>query len=204
MCDENDLMSGVNLQPQANFHQTNGVTELSDNTISLSSDDIDQVHRLLGREPRGLEAIPVRSKTGGPVVIQVAPLVDDKPFPTLFWLVDPRLNYAIDQVEAAGVIALLQAKIDASTALQQAMVKDHQSYIEYRWRAMTHVHKQQVERLGFVDVLQRRGIGGIENFKRIRCLHTYYAAHLVAPNTVGGLLEDYWSSHGMPVFDHIG
>ena len=39
----------------------------------------------------------------------------------------------------------------------------------------------------------RQGIGGIGDFKRIRCFHTWYAAHLVAPNTVGAMLDTWWA-----------
>jgi len=45
----------------------------------------------------------------------------------------------------------------------------------------------------YYEVLQQRGIGGIADFGRIRCLHTWYAAHLVVPNTVGLLLDRYWA-----------
>jgi hypothetical protein len=47
--------------------------------------------------------------------------------------------------------------------------------------------------LGFYDNLQVRGIGGIEKPNRIRCLHTWYAAHLVVPNTIGRLVDEYLS-----------
>ncbi len=50
-----------------------------------------RVAALLGRDPRGLEAIAVAAADGSPMVIRVASLVDDTPFPTLFWLVDPGL-----------------------------------------------------------------------------------------------------------------
>ena len=45
-----------------------------------------RVEALLGRAPRGLEAVAVSRPDGEPVVLQVASLVDGKPFPTLFWL----------------------------------------------------------------------------------------------------------------------
>ena len=41
-------------------------------------------------------------------------------------------------------------------------------------------------------VLSNKGIGGIADFCRIRCLHSWYAAHLVIPNTVGRLLDEHW------------
>ena len=64
-----------------------------------------QVTRLLGRTPRGLKAIPVLGSSGSPVVIRVASVVDNKPFPTLYWLVDAALCLQIDRLAAAGWIA---------------------------------------------------------------------------------------------------
>ena len=161
---------------------------------SISDNDYQVVEQLLGRPPRGLMAIPVRGKQTEPVVIQVASLVDNKPFPTLFWLVDPALSYAMDQLEARGFIADLQQRIDASQALQQSMAEDHRQHIALRRSLMPEAIYTQIQALGFEAVFERRGIGGIENFTRIRCLHTYYAAHLVAPNTVGKLLDEYWAA----------
>ena len=43
-----------------------------------------QIKTLLGREPRGLEAVEVVDYQGAPSVIRVASLVDDKPFPTMY------------------------------------------------------------------------------------------------------------------------
>ena len=168
----------------------------------ISDGDRAQVKALLGRTPRGLAAINVRTKNGLPVVIQVESLVNKKPFPTLFWLVDKQLNYAIDQLEAGGLIARLQARIDASSELQRAMEYDHRDHIELRRQRMLPEHKAALEALGFASVFEKRGIGGIENFTRIRCLHTYYAAHLVAANTVGSMLDGYWAERGI-TFEHF-
>ncbi len=176
---------------------------MSESTSAVISEaDYEAVKCLLGRSPRGLQAISVRDTTGSPVVIQVSPLVDKKPFPTLFWLVDKRLNYAIDQLEARGVIAQFQERIDESEALQESMNGDHRAYIALRDQLMSSEQKAEVEKLGYTTVFQRRGIGGIENFSRIRCLHTYYAAHLVVANTVGALVDDYWQGENKH-FDHL-
>lgn len=153
-----------------------------------------RVDELLGRSARGLRTIPVSGADGEPVVIQVASLVDGKPFPTLFWLVDPDLAYRIDRLEAGGLIAVLQSRIDASHELQAAMREDHRAHIALRNRLMPAAERERLMQLGFYDSLQQRGIGGIENFTRIRCLHTWYAAHLVVPNTVGRLLDEYRAS----------
>jgi len=53
----------------------------------------------------------------------------------------------------------------------------------------------RLQELGFADALVNKGIGGIADFTSIRCLHTWYGAHLVVANTVGGLLDDWWCQH---------
>ena len=151
-----------------------------------------KVQDLLGRVPRGLEEVALSADNGNPMVIRVASLVDDKPFPTMFWLIDKDLNYRIDKEEAGGLINLLQARIDQESELQQVMAADHQAHIALRNGYLSSGMTDRLKELGFYDVLQARGIGGIANFTRIRCLHTWYAAHLVVPNTVGGLLDNYW------------
>jgi len=160
--------------------------------LNLTPELVSQVAALLGRQPRGLEDIPVSHADGTPMVIRVASLVDDKPFPTLFWLIDPELGYRIDQVEAAGLIKQLQQKIDASPELQQAMRADHRAHILLRESFIEDDLRQRLQALGFGEVLAGKGIGGIADFTRIRCLHTWYAAHLVVPNTVGALLDEWW------------
>jgi hypothetical protein len=168
----------------------------------ISVEDRANVKALLGRTPRGLAAINVRTTTGLPVVIQVESMVNKKPFPTLFWLVDKQLNYSIDKLEAGGLIARFQAFIDNSDALQAELKQDHLAHIALRDELMLPAHKLALSTLGFANVFEHRGIGGIENFTRIRCLHTYYAGHLVVSNTVGHLLDEYWRERDIN-FDHL-
>ena len=133
------------------------------------------------------------SPQGEPMVIRVTSLVDGKPFPTLFWLVDRALNYRIDGDEATGLIARLQADIDSDPALQTAMQDDHRAHIALRDSFIDAQQREQIAALGYQAVFADRGIGGIADFTRIRCLHTWYAAHLVTANTVGRLLDAHWA-----------
>lgn len=151
-----------------------------------------RVSQLLGREPRGLREV-ICDDDGEPLAIRVASLVDGKPFPTLYWLVGPDLCYRIDQAEAGGLIAQLQARVDDDPDLRASMAQDHAVYIAARDAFMTEEERRELAANGFGDVLQDRGVGGIADFTRIRCLHTWYAAHLVTPNTIGGLLDDWWA-----------
>ncbi len=152
-----------------------------------------RIAALLGREPRGLEEVAVAGPDGEPVVIRVAALVDDTPFPTLFWLVDPDLCYRIDQAEAGGLIRSFQQRVDADPDLREQLRQDHRAYIALRERYMTAAIRERLRQLGFGDVLAAKGIGGIGDFSRIRCLHTWYAAHLVEPNAVGAMLDEWWA-----------
>lgn len=162
--------------------------------MAVTAEQRQRVAELLGREPRGLEAIAVSDERGEPRVIRVASLVAGKPFPTLFWLVDAALGYRIDQVEAGGLIAEFQMRVDRDPALQAAMAADHRAHIALRDSYLTDALRAEMTRLGYLDVLSGRGIGGIGDFRHIRCLHTWYAAHLVVPNTIGRMLDQHWSS----------
>jgi hypothetical protein len=153
-----------------------------------------RISERLGREPRGLRAVAVTSSAGDPMVIRVASIVDGKPFPTLYWLIDPDLCLRIDREEAGGTIAELQQRIDASAALREAMAEDHRAHIELRERFLDERERQLLRERGFRAALDARGIGGIADFGRIRCLHTWYAAHLVIPNTVGRMLDERWTA----------
>mgnify|MGYP006270400949 CR=1 FL=1 len=146
----------------------------------------------LGREPRGLRAVAVRDGCGAPRVIRVASMVDGRPFPTLFWLVDPVLSLHIDREEAGGLIARLQARVDGDAGLRAAMARDHERHIALRARYLEAGERRRLEAQGLWPALAERGIGGIANFDRIRCLHTWYAAHLVSVNTIGALLDSHW------------
>ena len=152
----------------------------------------------LGRPPRGLREVAVFSNEGLPSVIRVGSVVEDKPFPTLFWLIDPALNLRIDRDEATGCIAAFQQRIDADQTLQDAMKKDHQRHIQLREFHLGRGERELLEDRGQWEALSKRGIGGIADFTRIRCLHTWYASHLVEANTVGTMLEAHWAGedHG--------
>jgi uncharacterized protein len=161
--------------------------------MALAAGVIKQVELLLGRPPRGLEDVAAYDSAGAPAVIRVSSLVDGKPFPTLFWLIDPVLCYRIDQLEAGGLIAQFQRRIDAEPELRRGMQVDHVAHIALRESYMCATVRRRLRELGFGDTLSSKGIGGISNFSRIRCLHTWYGAHRVVPNTVGAMLDEWWA-----------
>ena len=157
--------------------------------LDIDRDTLDVVHKLLGREPRGMLGLYCSEQTGLPAVVEVSCLVDLRPFPTLYWLIEPAICYWLDRLEAQGVIRELQAVIDASQLMRSAMRADHDWYRDQRIRLSPEEDLRRLSALGFSSTLQQKGIGGISKPDRVRCLHTWYASHLVKPNTVGRWID---------------
>lgn len=143
----------------------------------------------LSRSPRGIEAVSATDGQGTPLVLRMAPIVDGKPFPTLYWLSSERLKVEISHIEAAGVIKQLETRLQEDTGFLSAYHASHRDYVEARWRQMSAAQQADVRRLGYETVLRERGIGGIGNWDQVRCLHTQYAHHLCGNNVIGQWLD---------------
>jgi len=143
----------------------------------------------LGREPKGMQYVTATDSQGRPLVVQVEALVDGKPFPTLYWLSSRLLVKELSHLEAAGVIKQLEARLLEDEDLLAEYRKSHEDYIQRRWDAMSQATREEVEKSGFASVFSRRGVGGIENWQQVRCLHTHYAHHLSGFNAIGRLLD---------------
>lgn len=146
--------------------------------MTLSSSQLELITRQLGREPRGLAAIAWQSDNGIPAVLQMRSLVDDQPFPTLYWLSSRDIYQAIAEIETAGWVKLIEQEISTDEALKQAHWQDQERYVARRWALMRDEDKQRIETLGFTDLFHSYGIGGIRHWDKVRCLHMQYAYHL--------------------------
>lgn len=152
---------------------------------------VDNIAQLLGRSPRGLQEIAVSSPEGRPLVLRVSSLVEEKPFPTIFWLVDPLLQKKIDQLEATGLINKIEEEVLRNPELADNLKNDHLNYIAIRESFMSEEEKAFLKEKNYFSRLASRGIGGISDFSKVRCLHMHYAFHLVKPTTIGKILEKY-------------
>ncbi|GHE22427.1 DUF501 domain-containing protein [Halomonas urumqiensis] len=161
----------------------------------IRTDQTPDTHQLaiiteqLGRAPRGIEAVAATDGEGTPLVLRMAPIVDGKPFPTLYWLSSERLKVEISHIEAAGVIKQLETRLQQDPDFLAAYHQSHRDYVEARWRLMSDAQQAEVKRLGYENVLRERGIGGIANWDQVRCLHTQYAHHLCGNNVIGQWLD---------------
>ncbi|MEV6333137.1 DUF501 domain-containing protein [Nocardia vinacea] len=122
--------------------------------------DLEIIAKQLGREPRGVLAVAYRTPDGLPAVVKTAPrLPDGTPFPTLYYLTDPRLTAEASRQESAGVMREMTERLATDPELAAAYRAAHESYLAER---------NEIESLG-TDFTG----GGMP--ERVKCLHVLIA-----------------------------
>ena len=136
-----------------------------------TADDLEQVAQQLGRPPRGVLAIAYRTPDGRPGVVQTAPrLPDGTPFPTLYYLTCPRAAAAVSQLEAAGLMREMTARL-SDDELRRRYEAAH---LDYLARRDTAARDAGVEPLPSGT----QSAGGMP--ARVKCLHALVAHELAA------------------------
>ena len=153
-------------------------------TGNTTLEDERVIAKQLGRTPRGLLAVERRCPYGYPQVARVYPLVEGKPFPTLFWLTCPFLTKQIDRLEAEGWIKQLEQLLEED-ALAAGFQKAHRAYITERNSLLVAEDRAFLEETGMLTNLLKKGIGGTADVKRVKCLHLHVAHALVRDNPIG-------------------
>ncbi len=150
----------------------------------------------LGRTPRGMIGVASMSPEGIPQVLKCLPIVEGKPFPTLYWLSCPRIHKIIAQIEAQQFIKTLENEIIPNNQqLQIDLLKAHKKYQWERlslWDESLSVREDDFAK--YLKVIADTGVGGLSDLLRVRCLHMHYAHHLADYNPVGALIEKEFSS----------
>lgn len=150
---------------------------------------LELIEQQIGRHPRGLAGVAVATAEGVPLVLQMRSLVEDQPFPTLFWLSSKDLYQAIAEIETAGWVKQIEAEIEQDDELRAAFLANQQAYVDLRWQLMRDDDRQRIEVLGFTDLFHTYGIGGIRQWDKVRCLHMQYAHHLADHNVIGERMD---------------
>ena len=164
----------------------------------LSLNDERVIAKQIGRRPRGLLGIERRCPYGYPQVARVYPLVEGKPFPTLFWLTCPFLTRQIDRLEAEGWIKHLEKLLEKEDALAARFRKAHRAYITERDRLLSPEDRATLEEAGMLKDLLEKGIGGTADFARVKCLHLHVAHALVRDNPIGERVLEALAEHVCP------
>lgn len=132
--------------------------------------DLDAIERQLGRPPRGVLAVAYRSPDGKPGVVTTAPRLEDgTPFPTLYYLTDPRLTAEASRQESAGLMRRMTERLAEDDELAQNYQDAHAAYL--------------ATRNAFEDLGTDFSGGGMP--ERVKCLHVLMAYALaVGPGVV--------------------
>jgi len=157
---------------------------------SIALKDLGVIEQQIGRRPRGLMGVPRRCSYGFPQVLKVYPIVDGVPFPTTYWLSCPFLSLAVDRLEAGGWVSELEQRMTNDEVLRDAMCSAHGRYVEGRMALLSEVDRHLLRRLGFEESLGTRGIGGIADRERLKCLHLHVAHELADANAIGRIVLD--------------
>lgn len=128
--------------------------------MSVNEKDLSAVAEQLGRTPRGVLEISYRCPDGAPGVVKTAPRLDDgTPFPTLYYLTDPRLTAEASRLEVAHVMKWMTARLAQDADLAANYQAAHEHYLAER---------NKIEDLG-TDFSG----GGMPD--RVKCLHVLMA-----------------------------
>ena len=127
---------------------------------SVSQADLDAIQAQLGRPPRGVLEVSYRSPDGQPGVVKTAPRLEDgTPFPTLYYLTDPRLTAEASRQESAGIMRGMTTRLATDDELAANYLQAHERFLAKR---------NAIEDLG-TDFSG----GGMP--ERVKCLHVLMA-----------------------------
>jgi hypothetical protein len=149
--------------------------------------DRELIARQIGRAPRGNYTIACRCVHGFPQVLQVPPVVEEKPFPTLYWLTCPFLCRAVSELEGQGWVGRLEQTLAAEADLRAALDRADAEYVATRWGLLSVDEERGLAGRGQLRELDARGIGGIADRTRLKCLHLHVAHALVDRNPIGDI-----------------
>ncbi|MGX1769510.1 DUF501 domain-containing protein [Dietzia sp. NPDC055343] len=109
---------------------------------------------------RPLLEVSYRSPDGRPGVVKTAPRLEDgTPFPTLYYLTDPRLTAEASRQESAGIMRGMTTRLSTDPEMAANYLQAHERYLEKR---------NAIEDLG-TDFSG----GGMP--ERVKCLHVLMA-----------------------------
>ncbi len=142
------------------------------------------------RDVNNVVEIVKTCRWGYPVVVKTLPFRSDngvtQPFANLFWLICPQLDKYMSALENEGWIKRFEKMIEQDSDLRKRMKSAHMKTIEMR-RDLAERYSLQY----FASILGKRGIGGITDYTKLKCLHLHVANYLGGiDNPIGKMALD--------------
>jgi hypothetical protein len=123
---------------------------------------ISQIQKQLGgRYPYGAYKIASKCICKKALVVKVkSRILNNKPFPTTFYLIDSKLIKEVSRLESAGFMNDLNNELKNNLKLREKLLSAHYNYLSHRYPKNT----QEIANIS---------AGGMPN--RVKCLHSYLA-----------------------------
>jgi uncharacterized protein len=135
------------------------------------------VERQLGRPPRGEWRVQVRCPSNAPLVIAVAPRLEDgRRFPTAMWLTCPRVAGLVSDKESSGAAARWSARLVSDPELAERARAADAAYRTFR-----------ASLADDADPCASVGMAGQSDPLAVKCLHARVAAALCGIDDPVGL-----------------
>lgn len=176
--------------------------------VDAAPHDYEVVRRQIGREPRGMIGVSRRCRFGCPQVVVTEPLYYSDPsstpllFPTTYWLSCPHLCRSVSTLESRALIGAFRKRVQADPDFAARLKARHEQYAKDR---VSMVDANELERLeashpNIHGRLVKLGIGGIEDFRGVKCLHLHLADYLSGGNNpVGEEVSLILAKEGTPL-----
>ncbi len=152
------------------------------NTALPTAKEHDQVTNLLGRNPDGMKRVIY--KNGEMTSILSDTIVRQRPFPTLFWLINKNKAKIISSLEATGLVKELESDKSLIPLLQE----DNLNYSKLRRYYHETLHAPLNQEHQYYKSIYETGAGGLGDHSRIRCLHLHLAYHYSVGSNLGAYL----------------
>lgn len=137
-----------------------------------TAEDRATLQEQLGRVPRGVYGIAARCACGVPLVVATVPRLENgTPFPTTFYLTEPRLVAECSRLEAGGEMYRMSDEV-AEEPLSTAYRLAHEDYLRRREAIRVDAG------LDAVPEIEGISAGGMPT--RVKCLHALVGHALAA------------------------
>lgn len=139
-----------------------------------SKEDLNVLAAIMKRRPRQVLSVSKRCEHNIPMAIISSPIMNGKPFPSMFWLTCRRLIRECGWFEAKGCHRKIELYLKRDFELRKEMLESQEKFRSFRAEI---ANLLKIE----IDIPQKSadtGIAGTSCLLSVKCLHAHTAAHL--------------------------
>ncbi len=167
---------------------------MSPAACAFQGNDDELVRHLLGRPPRLPYRVATRCPAGTPQVLQADPVFREdgrwKPFPTVYWLVCPRLKKSVARLEQEGGSRMFTQRLHDDPGFREAYLAGQRELIAWRLGEARRLAGDQLP-ADAEQVLAEANIAGSRDLLGVKCLHAHLAHALAGGhNPIGEAVRD--------------